>query len=805
MSGSFQRTNESSLERRAVSLAGLGPAWRELISNAYDADAALVQICADRSFGGMAQLRILRMLPSKPPSGRPQKAVKRANGRLADTPAVDAHFLGLNLEPDWHQDWSHGIAAGVATSIGPLRLASGATHSVHRRKQVQMKESDPGPEYHMTLSLNVLNHLGLNLYSSNPAVLSEAVANAWDADATRVDITLDLDAGRIILQDDGIGMTDDDINERFLRVGYKRRDAESPLTERGRPVMGRKGIGKLAMFGIADEILVETAKGGKKSALSMNLNDINAAITSTDPSLSQTYRPQPQSTDGIDFEHGTRITLTELKKDINRTAPHLRKRLARRFSILGADRGFQIFIGGEEVTASDQELLQYAQYAWTYPSGIAGKGARGKAKDEARIFERSFTTSDDNVIDGWIATAVTPAQLKGGSANERYNRISVFVRGKLAQEDILDEFDEVSLYRNYIFGEIHADFLDSDAEPDIATSSRQKLKEDDPRYEDLREWVQSELDHIRSKWTELRNEGGTKDATKNPDIEAWFKDLGKDNKRRAERLFGKINQLGLDDHDRMSLYGYGILAFETMSQKDNLDALEDVSASDLQTLSKILGDTADLEAAMYHKIVRSRLAVIEKMDNLVGQDELERVLQEYLFDHLWLLDPSWERATIAEMEQKIGKRFAEIIEKIPEEERNSRFDIKYQRTSGLHVIVELKRASVRTSSFELLAQIEKYRNALRNYLASVGKEMEPVAVVCVVGKPLVDWENPNGRVESANVLAAKETRVVQYDQLLFDAKNAYNEYLVEGKKIGRIQAILDSLAAASTDESIPNP
>ena len=41
-------------------------------------------------------------------------------------------------------------------------------------------------KYKMSLSLNVLNHLGINLYSNIPAVLSEIVANSWDADAQRV-------------------------------------------------------------------------------------------------------------------------------------------------------------------------------------------------------------------------------------------------------------------------------------------------------------------------------------------------------------------------------------------------------------------------------------------------------------------------------------------------------------------------------------------------------------------------------------------------------------------------------------------
>nr|VFK19414.1 MAG: Histidine kinase-, DNA gyrase B-, and HSP90-like ATPase [Candidatus Kentron sp. LFY] len=79
--------------------------------------------------------------------------------------------------------------------------------------------------YRMTLSLNVLNHLGLNLYSNVPSVLSEVVANAWDADAENVRITIDPTAGneKIVIQDDGHGMTPEDVNSKYLLVGYQRR------------------------------------------------------------------------------------------------------------------------------------------------------------------------------------------------------------------------------------------------------------------------------------------------------------------------------------------------------------------------------------------------------------------------------------------------------------------------------------------------------------------------------------------------------------------------------------------------------
>ena len=91
--------------------------------------------------------------------------------------------------------------------------------------------------YKMTLSLNVLRHLGIGLYSNVPAVLSELVANSWDADATRVLISVNPEQNSIEVMDTGCGMTLHEINERFLRVGYERRK-EGNTTPGGRQVMG---------------------------------------------------------------------------------------------------------------------------------------------------------------------------------------------------------------------------------------------------------------------------------------------------------------------------------------------------------------------------------------------------------------------------------------------------------------------------------------------------------------------------------------------------------------------------------------
>ena len=116
----------------------------------------------------------------------------------------------------------------------------------------------------MKMSLNVLKHLGLNLYSNIPAVLSEAVANSYDADAQKVHIHIDEENEIVTITDDGHGMTEEEVNGKFLYVGYSRREnGEEKSPKFDRPVMGRKGIGKLSLFSIANTIEVHTVRNGE--------------------------------------------------------------------------------------------------------------------------------------------------------------------------------------------------------------------------------------------------------------------------------------------------------------------------------------------------------------------------------------------------------------------------------------------------------------------------------------------------------------------------------------------------------------
>lgn len=105
------------------------------------------------------------------------------------------------------------------------------------------------------------------------------ISNAYDADATFVNIQLNENENnkQIIITDDGCGMSFSEINNSFLVIGRNRRKNNSGnngLTNKGRKVTGRKGLGKLATFGIATHIEIQTVKDGKENIFAMDLNDI---------------------------------------------------------------------------------------------------------------------------------------------------------------------------------------------------------------------------------------------------------------------------------------------------------------------------------------------------------------------------------------------------------------------------------------------------------------------------------------------------------------------------------------------------
>src|SRR5437868_6550008 len=101
----------------------------------------------------------------------------------------------------------------------------------------------------------ILDHLGIQMCQSPVAALAELISNAWDAEAEVVKILLPADVktgSAFTIADNGVGMTFNECEQRYLKVGANRREKPDAYTAgKHRPVLGRKGIGKFAGFGIA--------------------------------------------------------------------------------------------------------------------------------------------------------------------------------------------------------------------------------------------------------------------------------------------------------------------------------------------------------------------------------------------------------------------------------------------------------------------------------------------------------------------------------------------------------------------------
>lgn len=118
------------------------------------------------------------------------------------------------------------------------------------------------------------------MYTNLHSVLSELIANSFDANARKVRIAVPETAitenYSISVVDDGIGMSFEDINAKYLQVGRNRREEtkDAPVGEENRQALGRKGIGKFAVFGVARTVAIKSVKDGLLNEFEMDIDQI---------------------------------------------------------------------------------------------------------------------------------------------------------------------------------------------------------------------------------------------------------------------------------------------------------------------------------------------------------------------------------------------------------------------------------------------------------------------------------------------------------------------------------------------------
>lgn len=365
----------------------------------------------------------------------------------------------------------------------------------------------------MTFDPNLIDDLGARLYSTLPPIIAELIANAYDACATRVDIELfdGDDEKKIIISDNGFGMNFDDVDKKYLHIGRKRRDSkEDRLTKCGRLPIGKKGIGKLAFFGIAKNAQIETIKNKTAISFEMNWDKIKSS--------GKLYKPDFKIT-GIGKKDGTKIILTDIFRKTDFDVDSLKRSISNYFIF---DKNFRVYI--KKNTGKLTEITNDIRYehsdrekdfSWKFPkTGVENINKKysfaNKIKGEIILFNKPVRSN-----------------LRG---------VTLFSRKKLVN---LPEFFPIqgsSHFFQYLTGWLEVDFVD-DLKPDVISTNRSSLTWTDDNLRELKDYLGDVINFIHKDWRKKKEEKIKKEVSEKIKIDAKkWKESNKNNKTISDNL-----------------------------------------------------------------------------------------------------------------------------------------------------------------------------------------------------------------------------------------------------------------------------
>lgn len=623
--------------------------------------------------------------------------------------------------------------------------------------------------YQMKFDIGTIKHLGLQMYSTLPSVIGELVANSWDANATKVEITIpetqiDEQISEIVICDDGIGMSDADVRNKYLIIGRDRRDEEKadrtppPACRR---IMGRKGIGKFSAFGIAKEIAVESVKNGEVSHFRMNYDELLEKAENREIEL-----PSEDATGTV--TKGTTVTLRHLTKFRNRriSVDVLRRGLARRFAVIGEQHDFEVVINGEAISLEDRDLKRLLE------KDMAGKPYLWEYNKEIEP-ETNWTVS------GWIGALKRTSPTK-----DKVDRgIALMARGKLVQEPFV--FDAVGGQQfafSYLIGELHVEFVD--AVEDTIGTSRNALVWDTEANAALKKWGQKEVNRIASRWSKKRREDNEQRLQENQ-LYVNFRERAKEiGNTRALKLADRLIRQTIDKNpiaDTTELEPLIQNCLDFLEFDAFWEIANDLTDAELEDPGKLLNlfrEWQIVEAKEMARVTGGRITTIEKLQKLIETNALEvPTLHNFLREFPWVIDPRWDLVADEISYTSLLREHFPQNSDVPETNRRIDFLCVSERTNL--VVVEIKRPKSQASVDDLL-QIERYVNFLRARVRqSTDSRYEDVTGYLLCGG-LVN--NDEVREKKDN-LAAARIYIRMYADLLDTVKRVHAEFLERYQKL----------------------
>ena len=556
--------------------------------------------------------------------------------------------------------------------------------------------------FHITVMGRTLEHLGGQMYKRRPVAIAELVANSWDAGARRVDITIpdtkeyDASTSAIVIQDAGCGMGAEQVEHEYLVIGRNRRES-GEVEVNSRRVMGRKGIGKLAGFGMAGEMTVLTWRDQKATSLTLKLSDLKRHPGHADEvTIPGEVGPVPGF---IGSPSGTRLVLRKLKHKTPIGVQELKESLARRFSriVLGA---MTICINGEEI--GEPSII----WESIYPGG------------EGDIHEYTHTLADGNVVKYSYRFSEDPIrspQMRGFTilANERTAQAPPYffdVEGTASGQHAT----------RYLSGTIQGDWLDAgtDDESDVISTDRQELDWEGEQLAPLLIWGKDLTRRLLREWTARKGTQTVALVEMDDKLGPRLARLDLPSQREAKDLLRKLGSAGTAP-ERTRVLADGVLrAFEYRHFHDVLTQINQVSDEPDQLIRLIdaLNEWKVLESRAILEIVKGRLGVIEKFHHMVvtnvpetRSDKSDDNLHDLLGEFPWILNPEWQIFVEEKAVSTILREWAET-DAAPGD-NHLRIDFLALSANRDLVIIEIKRAG-HPVKLEELQRLDKYANQL---------------------------------------------------------------------------------------------
>lgn len=601
-------------------------------------------------------------------------------------------------------------------------------------------KNDP-TKYTMKISRLTIDKLGIHMYDRVSAVLAELIANSYDADATKVTVTLPFGkylakerAGQIIdrgyeisIKDDGIGMLSHEVNDYYLKVGVNRRSSRGDTTQNGRPVLGRKGIGKLAPFGICREIEVITAGGDCDDSGEYEVCHLLLQYDDIVSDDDDDYNPVPGPQDGSRTNiRGTKIILRNFNRRRVPLKEVLHRQISARFGILRSDWKVRV-IDSESANGPDDgfdvgelgiSLMEDTRIC------VDSRPVSVKVRDEdepERIKEKLPVT-------GWVAYSKDPYK------DDAMAGVRVFARGKIVAHtrdfDIEAGFTGEYKMRSYVVGEIHADWLD-DAD-DLIRSDRQGIIWSSERGEALQQWGVALLKELASRsetssrnqvWNEFLEKSRLKERLQHalPDDSALRNAI----QRTARSLVRSVDreqvQRSPDFVDRVVQLAFAVGPHQTLLQ--TLDEVAALTTGTLEPVIELFEKASVVEMYSLGQVARERIDAVETLKNLIGSASTEEFQLQKLIEHApWILYPDWTPLTRNQPLKSLRSAFATWYQRNEGKEiittsigSNKRPDFLMLNYSGFIEIVEIKRPKHALTDEEY-ERAFNYRHAVTKFL-----------------------------------------------------------------------------------------